>query len=347
MAEKDYYSILGVDRNASEEDIKSAYKKLAMKYHPDRWSSASETEKKEAEEKFKEINEANSVLSDPDKRRNYDNFGTDEGFAGFDPFDMMGGFGRRVERGEDIVADVTITLKEAFNGVTKDVAVNKRKPCSHCNGTGSEDGKDTTCPYCHGTGQQVSVQRSGNWMSQSMQTCPYCHGTGRIVKNPCKYCNGSGYEFDTDTISINIPRGVSEGVQIRMQGMGYPPRRSNGINGDLIIVVHVIESDGYKRVENDVVYTLKLTLEEAWLGCKKTVQNLNGKEISVKIPELTKCGSRFVSRGEGFEGVSQTLFGSHPYKGNFVIIVDYDVPKKLTKKQKELLSEFYKVGKSE
>ena len=346
---KDYYSILGVDKNATEDDIKKAYKKLCLKYHPDRVVNASEQEKKEAEEKFKEINEANAVLSDPEKRRDYDMFGSAEpnmGGGGWNPFeddfDPFERFRRKhVEKGMDVQAQVEISIKEAYTGVTKKVKVSRPVKCSHCNGTGNKDGHEHACPHCGGTGMFSETRRSGNMMFTTQHPCPYCGGTGKEHVERCPYCKGSGYEDSFEEIDVTIPAGAFHGAKLVMEGMGCPPEHQ-GINGDLIIIVLVTNKDypTYERNENDLIKKLTLTLEEAWLGCEKNVDCLDGTKIKVKIPELTKCGKRFVAANKGF---FDPRYGN--VKGNFVIVVDYAVPSKLSKKQKELLSEFYKEDK--
>ena len=249
---KDYYSILGVPKDASEEDIKKSYRKFAMQFHPDRWANSSEKEKKEAEEKFKDIGEAYEVLSDPQKRNRYDNGGMDFDFNGFDPMDIfrrmsgMGGgfdddpfanlFGRgrqRVNKGSDIHADVTITIEEAYKGGKRTIQVQKQKKCPHCNGTGSSDGKDHICPKCNGTGMETEMKRFGpGQFFSSSRPCSMCHGTGKGRNvSQCIHCGGSGFVSEFLTEEVEIPRGVDDGMAFRIEGMGNAPE-GNGINGD-------------------------------------------------------------------------------------------------------------------
>lgn len=344
---KDYYEVLGVNRNASEDDIKKAYRKLAAKWHPDRWVNATAEEKKTAEEKIKEINEANSVLSDAEKRRNYDMFGSAEpqpgGFGDdFDPFSGFNPFGprKRVERGDDISAYVTLTMAEAYSGVSKkEISINKRKPCSHCNGTGSEDGKDHKCPHCNGTGRLVQSSRNGNAFYQTITDCPYCNGTGKTFSTPCKHCHGTGFEDSFEKQLIDIPAGVFDGADMVLQGHGSMPKSGNGIPGNLHIIVKVTPDANFTREDNDLVYTLYLTLLEAWDGCEKTVYRIDGKQHKLKINSGTKEGDKIVKYGEGFEDVRM---GG---RGNFVIKIKYKVPSKITKEQRKLLEEFYKLEK--
>lgn len=354
MAQKDYYSILGVDRKASEEDIKKAYKKMCLKYHPDRWANASEQERKDAEEKFKEINEANGVLSDPKKRQNYDLFGnadvnTDD-MEGFDPFERLrrtaqrgwDPFGEDPVKGEDLHADVTISMKEAFSGVHKEVKVEKPHPCSHCNGTGSADGKVHDCPHCHGTGTYRQVKRFGNATFESTVTCPYCHGTGKNISDPCPNCHGRGVEYTTESAYVDIPSGIFDGANLVVQGAGCPSDQYGGINGDLIISIHVVPEGGYSRESANLVYSLKVNLIDAWCGCRKTVPCLDGTDVAVRIPPLTESGKRFVVKGKGF--IVTTPFGQQ--RGDFVIKIEYEVPSSpITVEQKKKLEEFYNLEK--
>ena len=346
---KDYYEILGVDRNATEEDIKKAYRKLAAKWHPDRWVNASEEEKKNAEEKIKEINEANSVLSDPEKRSNYDMFGTGdgnaggfEGFEGFDPFDGFNPFGRgrqRVEHGDDIEAFVELTMVESYTGVKqKDVLVNKKMSCPHCNGTGNEDGREHKCSHCNGTGRIMKTSGGNGTFFQQITTCPHCHGTGKEVSKPCSHCHGSGYADSFEKIKLDIPAGVFEGADMVVPGEGAMPKSGKGVPGDLHILIKVAKDNNFTREENNLVYTLNLNLLEAWCGCEKTVYRIDGKQFKVKINEGTKYGHEIIKRGEGFDDVRP--FGT---KGDFIIRIKYKIPSKITKSQKELLEKFYEI----
>lgn len=354
MAQKDYYSILGVDRKASEEDIKKAYKKMCLKYHPDRWANATEEEKKKAEDKFKEINEANEVLSDPKKRQSYDLFGNADinadDMEGFDPFERLrrtaqaswNPFGDAPIKGEDLHAEVTISMKEAFSGIYKEVKVEKPHPCSHCNGTGSADGKTHECPYCHGTGAYRQVKHFRNTTFESTVTCPYCHGTGKSISNPCHNCHGSGVEYTTETTLVDIPSGIFDGANLVVPEAGCPSDQYGGINGDLIVSVHVIDEDGYSRESANLVYSLKLNLIDAWCGCRKTVACLDGTNVAVQVPPLTESGKRFSVKGKGF--IVNTPFGQK--RGDFVIRVEYDIPSSpITSEQKKKLEEFYNLEK--
>lgn len=349
-----YYDILGVNKNASDDDIKKAYKKLVVKWHPDRWVNGTEEEKKTAEDKIKEINEAYSVLSDPEKKKNYDLFGTAEGIPGgggggfspfeddFDPFDMLRKKSR-VEKGEDVQATVYVTIEEAYKGVkNKEIEIAVPKPCSHCNGTGSADGKKHECPYCHGTGLYVMTQNHGNVIFQQSTTCPYCHGTGKDANvQPCKHCHGSGSEMTKKTISISVPAGVFDGAQMKLNGLGASPKSGSGVNGDVILLFRVSGDTRFSRVGDDLVYTLELTLLEAWDGCDKKITLLGGESLTVNVPKGSRDGNELRYRGRGFQNLSSPWGGV----GDFVVLIKYKVPEKITKEQRKLLEQFYEIGK--
>lgn len=346
---KDYYEILGVDRNASEDDIKKAYRKLAVKWHPDRWAGGTDEEKKTAEEKIKDINEAYETLSDKDKRKNYDMFGSGDAdgmnFSEFDPefnpFDWFSGTrGKRTEKGRDVSADITLTMKESYTGVKKAVQVSKLKPCSHCNGTGSEDGQSHTCPHCNGTGQYVKTERRGNMVLQQSVTCPYCHGTGRQITKPCKHCNGTGLESVMETVNIDVPAGIFDGAQMRIPGMGCEPSTGNGISGDLYVKFHVLDEPYYRRDGLNLIYTLDLTLLEAWDGCQKEVYVVDGKKVKIRVPKGSKDGDVVKITGAGFVDPN-----GRGFKGDFIILIKYKVPEKITREQHKLLEQFYELEK--
>lgn len=353
---KDYYSILGVNKNASEEDIKKAYRNLSLKYHPDRHANDTEKGKKEAEEKFKEINEAYNTLSDPDKKRKYDTFGhannnanpfTDfggfkAGGFGFDPFGFWHEtgeqFAERVEKGSDIRAEVVITLEDSYKGVRKTVEYQQKKKCKHCNGTGSEDGRVEECPECHGTGHSHEYFRNGNFTQVKTYPCPYCHGKGTIIRDACHECGGEGTIYEWKEVTIDIPEGTFDGTTIVMSGLGDEPL-IKGVNGDLYIVIKILNDTPFKRVKNNIEYDIKLTIEEAWCGCEKTVPHLDGTEVKITIPELTKYTDKISVSGRGFKNPQNGDIG------DFVVNVNYEIPDKITDKQKELLKEFCKIGK--
>ena len=356
---RELYSKLGFTEEESrlqgdefQKLCKKKFRELSKEWHPDRWSNKSEEERKKAEEKFKEINEANEILSDPEKRRMYDMTGSTNGqfagggddsggfdpFEGFDPFGMFGRRRQRVARGTDIQVTVDLTMQEAFTGTKKTINVPLEQKCSHCNGTGSADSKSTQCQYCHGTGFITQVQIMGNARIENRAQCPYCHGTGKIITNPCSHCHGSGTETKNVQKTIDIPAGVFSGAVMSMQGEGNAPEGGNGRNGDLYIKFRVASHPNYEREENDIVYKLELNLLEAWQGCKKDIYNIDGKHFVLSIPALTKNGTVVtVAHNEGFVDVNNPYYG----RGSFRARITYKMPKNLTKEQVKLLEEFY------
>lgn len=349
---KDYYNILGLKKGASDEDIKKSFRKLAVQYHPDKWANASEEEKKNAEEKFKEINEAHDVLSDPEKRKNYDMFGDPNGqpaghgfnpfagFHGFNPFGRQQPAQRPPEPGGDIVVTVNLTLKESYVGsVEKEIRYNKNVRCSHCGGTGSADGKTHECHYCNGTGQHVETRVQGYATYQTITTCPHCGGTGKEVSSPCPECNGTGLKSVEVTETIKIPNGVFNGAKMRIKGGGSESKDKDGIDGDMYIIF-VVEDDVYfKRNELDLIYIMELNLLEAWCGCEKHVYLPDGKSLKLKVPASSKPGDEIPSYGKGF------VAPDGKRKGDFIAVVTYKIPDKVSKEQKKLLEQFYNLEK--
>lgn len=355
---KELYSKLGFTEEESrlqgeefQKLCKKKFRELSKQWHPDRWSNKSEEERKKAEEKFKEINEANEVLSDPEKRRMYDMTGSTNGQfqgggGGYNPFegyesddDLFEFFGRRrnrTPRGSDVQVNITITLQEAFTGTKKTIDVPLEKTCSHCNGTGSADGKRTECPHCHGTGFISKIQRQGNFTQEFRQYCPYCGGAGEIINNPCSHCHGTGKEKTSVKKTIEIPAGVFTGAAINLEGQGNAPKGGVGRNGDLYINFTVLSNPNYERVNNDIIYKLELTLLEAWGGTTKTIYNIDGKWHKITIPALTKNGAEFTVSQDGFYNLTNG-FG----RGFFKIRIIYKMPKALTNEQTKLLEEFY------
>ena len=378
MEKKDYYDLLGVEKTASENDIKKAYRKLAMKYHPDKFSNASEKEKKEAEEKFKEINEAYQVLSDADKRAKYDRFGHAAfenggsgagGFGGFgggfegfgnaeDIFSSFfgggagfGGFGggrqRAPEPGADLRVDITLTLEEVAKGVEKEINYRRQAKCKTCNGTGAEPGSNLkTCDKCNGTGKIKVTQRTVFGNFQSVEECDKCKGKGKIPEKKCKSCNGTGLERETVKKTVKIPIGIEDGQRLRLSGMG-DASTEGGPNGDLYIFIHVKEHDFFVRHGDDIICEIPITFAKAALGGEIDIPTLKGKK-SIKIPAGTQNGKVFRLKGEGINNPRGYVPGDQLVK----IIIE--VPTNLTDDQQELLRKFdeslkdknYKMNKS-
>ena len=359
MAKRDYYEVLGVDKNASANDIKKAYRKLAIQYHPDKNPGD-----KEAEEKFKEAAEAYGVLSDPDKKARYDQFGFEGlggaggagGFSGAgmdindifsmfgDIFGGRGGFGgfsgfggggssRPAKfRGSDQRVKVKLTLQEIANGVTKKFKLKKYVPCTHCNGSGAENGAVETCPECKGTGRVVRTQQSIFGMMQTEVACPHCNGQGKIIKNKCKHCNGDGIVMGEEIVEVNIPAGVYEGMQLSMRGKGNAGKH-NGIPGDLLILVEEEKHPTLVRDENDLIYSLLLDIPTAALGGFAEIPTIDGK-AKVTIDPGTQPGKVLRLRGKGLPSING--YG----KGDIVVNISVYIPEELSRDEKKAMEEF-------
>lgn len=345
MSEKDLYKVLGLTDNEKQlrgeefnKVVSKKYKDLAKKYHPDRWVNGTDEEKKEAEEKFKDISNAYSILSDEQKRQEYD-FGGNMGggwnpFGGdWDPFSMFrGGHNRqRVVKGEDDEASIIISLEDAFNGGKKEITYSTYVECSECNGTGSKDKKKHTCPHCNGSGREVKTFRQGNMVSQQITICSHCGGSGEIIDNPCKKCKGTGLEYKQKKITIDIPIGINNGQVFKYEGMGRPPKGGNGINGDLYVKFIIKDNEYFEREKQHLLHYEYIPFEDALLGCDIKVKTIDGEEIKIKIPELTEDGKTFVYNGKGMK------FGYG--RGDYGVVIKYKLPKKLNNKQKDLLKE--------
>ncbi len=355
MADKrDYYEVLGLEKGASDDEIKKSYRKLAKKYHPDMNPGD-----KAAEASFKEVNEAYDVLSDPDKKAKYDQYGHSAfdpasgfggggfgGFDGFDGFDISdifssffgggGGGGRRRNgpvRGDDVGVRVTLTFEEAVFGVKKDVSYQRIQKCGECDGSGAAKGTSAkTCPDCGGRGQVNVQQRTPFGVMQTSKTCDKCHGTGKYVETPCKNCRGGGFVRATKKLAVNIPAGIDDGQRISLRGEGSDGR-NGGSAGDLIISVNVRPHAYYERDGYDVYCEVPITFADATLGAEIKVPTLHGEE-TLTIPEGTQTGTQFTLKNKGIQYVNSTR------KGNMYINVVVEVPRGLSAKQKELLREF-------
>ena len=356
MAEKrDYYEVLGVSKNATADELKKAYRKLALQYHPDRNPG-----NKEAEEKFKEAAEAYEVLSNPEKRQRYDQFGfagmsgaggySGQGMSMDDIFSQFGdlfadfglgsffsgGFGggsrsggATRQRGSNIRVKVKLNLQEIEKGVKKKIKVNKYVTCDHCHGSGSEDGSTDTCPTCKGHGQVLRTVNSLFGQMQTASTCPNCGGTGRVIKNKCTHCHGDGIVKGEEVIDIDIPAGVGEGMQLTLRGKGGAGPH-NGINGDLYVL---IEEEAHPELERDgsnLIYNLFISVPQAILGTDAEVPTVSGK-VRVKIAPGTQSGKILRLRGKGLPVVNG--YGN----GDLLVYVNVWIPKKVAKDEEKTL----------
>lgn len=350
MNKRDYYEVLGVDKNASDDEIKSAFRKLAKKYHPD------VSKEENAAEKFKEAQEAYAVLSDHEKRQKYDQFGhsaftndSTGGFSGFEGFDFGGmsdifedlfggmGFstGRRSRnanaprKGNDVLYNMTIDFDEAVYGTKKDITVNLEEDCEECHGKGGFDSK--TCPDCHGSGTITQEQRTmfGSFLSKT--TCSSCHGTGETYDRKCTSCRGTGRVNVKKTITVTVPAGIDNENRLRIAGKGEAGT-NGGPNGDLYIEFSVREHEFYQRHEDDIYIELPLTITEAVLGAKKEVPTLYGN-VDLTIPAGTQNAEKMRLRGKGIENVNTKK------KGDMYVITKIIIPDKLTRDQKQLFED--------
>ena len=361
MAKKDYYEVLGVDKSASAEEIKKAYRKLAIKYHPDKNPGD-----KEAEEKFKEAAEAYSVLSDADKKARYDQFGH-AGVEGAGP-DFSGGFGnlndilndlfggafgggfggfggfgggfagarggqrqQRVYRGRDIRVRVKLTLEEIAKGVEKEISIEKSVPCTECGGKGAKNSSDIkTCSACNGTGQVQRVANSIFGQTVTYSTCQQCGGEGKVVTNPCRSCGGTGLVRKRETIKVKIPAGVEAGMQLTIQGEGHAAK-NNGINGDLLVVIEEQEHPDLKREGNNLYYTKIISLPDAILGAEVEVPCLDGP-YKIKVDAGTQSGTVVRLRNKGLPTVN-----GYGGTGDMYVKFAVWIPKKLDREDKAVI----------
>ena len=355
MADKNYYDILGVDKNASPDEIKSAYRKLAKKYHPDINKESG------ADEKFKEVNEAYECLSDPQKKSNYDQFGSATGPQGFGGFgggtggfggfgdcgdfgdifsNIFGGFGggtktKQAQRGEDIQMQMNLSFEEAVFGTTKEIHVPRYENCSHCNGTGAKNGTEyTKCSDCNGTGQ---VRYTSNTMFGTMVkqgVCKTCNGTGKVIKEKCSECNGNGYKKVNSTISVKVPAGIDDGQVLTMRGKGNCGKRG-GEDGDLHIIVNVDEHRLLDRDGFDLHLKLYVPFYTLLLGGEVEIPLAKGT-TTLKIPELTQSNTVFKLRGKGIKYLNRETYG------NLIVTVVAETPKNLSKADKKAIEELKK-----
>ena len=367
-SKRDYYEVLEVNKNATDEELKKAYRRLAKKYHPD----ANPNNKAEAEAKFKEVNEAYETLSDPQKRRMYDQFGADgpqgfggaggpfgngtytysTGFDGFSDFGDLGdifstffggGFGGNSrtrqngpKKGTDLRYDLEISFEESFLGTERYVTINRKETCDICHGEGTKPGTHPeTCSVCHGSGQIKQVQTTILGQMQTTRTCTNCHGTGKVITNPCENCKGKGTIRKQVRLSVKIPAGVDDNQTIVLKEEGEPGQ-NGGSKGDLYILIHVKRHSIYSRKGNDVFCDIPITFTQATLGAELKIPMVDGTEETYKIPEATQTSTKFIIKNKGFKNLNSNS------QGNFIFTVQVQVPKKLSQEQRELLTKLAK-----
>lgn len=369
MANKrDYYEVLGVDKSATDDDLKKAYRKLAKKYHPD----ANPDNKEEAEAKFKEVNEAYEVLSDKQKRQMYDQFGFDgpqygggqgggyysygsgfDGFSGFSDFGDLGDLGdifssffggssrtksnpNSPRKGADLKVTLEITFEEAYKGVEKEVTINRNETCKSCKGSGAKAGTSAVkCGACNGTGKIKQVVTTPFGQMTTQKVCSTCGGTGKVIKEPCPDCRGKGTVRKSVKIKVKIPEGIDDGQTIVLKGEGEPGI-NNGPKGDLYIVVRLKRHNIYSRKGEHIFCEIPITFTGATLGTELEIPMVDGTKEIYKIPEGTQTGTRFTIKNKGFKNVNGN------WRGDFVFTVIVQVPKRLTHEQRELLVQLAK-----
>lgn len=351
MSKRDYYEVLGVSKNATKDELKKAYRKQALKFHPDK--NPGDTE---AEAKFKEAAEAYEVLSNDEKRRRYDQFGhaglsggggfsgggmnIDDIFAHFGDifggsFGGFGGFGssrrsRRVNKGSNLRVKVKLTLQDVANGVEKKIKLKKYVSCKSCDGTGAANSSSyENCSTCHGTGQVTKISNTFLGQMQTTSTCPSCDGEGKIIRDKCKKCSGEGVVYDEETVSIKIPPGVAEGMQLSIGGKGNAARRG-GINGDLIILIQEEEHPELIRNDNDLIYNLYVGIPDLVLGHAAEIPTIDSK-VKVKIEAGTEAGKVLRLRGKGLPDVNGYQHG------DLLVKIIVWIPKTITKEERKLL----------
>lgn len=354
MAQKDYYQILGVERNASDDVIKKAYKKLAVQYHPDKQVGKSDEEKKASEEKFKDINEAYSVLSDKDKRQHYDMFGTAEGGfgsggmsaedamrefmrhmnMGFDMDSFFGGGSNvRESRGSDIQVNVNLSFEDLFIKRRKKIEYSRYEKCADCNGTGSSDGKTAQCPYCHGSGKSETTMRRGFSVIRQITVCPHCNGEGVIISSPCMKCGGKGVVRKNATYEFNIPNGATTNTYFDVANMGNAPERVDGVNGSLRVMFNVVPSNGFSLSRTDAYdleYILEVPVLDCLTGCERRFKHVDGNEYSVSIRPGITNGHQIRMRNLG-------LYRNDGSRGFLNIYIKEKMPSSLTKEERKII----------
>jgi molecular chaperone DnaJ len=348
-SKRDYYEVLGIDRNASADEIKKAFRKLAFQYHPDHNQSD------DSEAKFKELNEAYSILSDDEKRATYDRFGhagVDGSFGqGFGDFGFGGGFGsifedffdafsggsgqRGAKRGADLHQKITITFEEAALGCNADIRINRSEQCSNCNGTGARPGSQTSrCTECNGNGKVKRVQQSLFGQFTNITTCPKCNGEGRVITDPCPKCKGGGRERNEHTMKLKVPAGIDNGTNLKLNGQGDIGEKGAPA-GDLYVAIEVQPHPFFTRDETDVIYDLQINFAQAALGTEVDIPTLYGNE-KLKVPAGSQSGKIFTLKGKGIQHLRRNA------KGDQLVRLSVVTPEKLTREQRKLFEELEK-----
>lgn len=355
MAKRDYYEVLGVDRSASKDDLKKAYRKMAVQYHPDKNPG-----NEEAEKKFKEAAEAYEVLNDDEKRKRYDQFGHAGlsgaaggagGSAGFEDIfsdffgsDIFGtgrGRGRgpkRGQRGADVRIRLSLTLEQVYTGVEKKVKLNRFVTCQVCTGTGAKDGTSyNTCPTCQGMGEIRQTAGGGFFQQIVVSTCPTCQGEGRVVSQPCNNCAGKGRVQEEDTVDVGIRAGVAQGMYINVRGKGHAGLRG-GASGDLIVEIEEKPHESYERDGDNLIHALFISFPEATLGVKAQVPTIDGKKVAFPVKPGTQPGTVVRLRGKGLPNVNGGVFG------DLIVHINVWVPTQLSSKEKEIVQQLHSAG---
>lgn len=344
---KDYYKILGVDKSATKDELKKAYRKLSLQYHPDR-----NPNNKEAEEKFKEISEAYNILSNDELRNRYDTYGTvDVNSSSFDAdaifreFFKNSGFGSMFDEefgssdnvvyvGTNKNLSINVTMEDVYNNVEKTITYKVERPCEKCNGSGSLNGKTMVCPHCNGTGQIRHVETHGFIHMQNITTCPYCNGSGNIITNPCKECGGTGLKIKDEKLTIQVPY-IDKVLQqrYRKQGGGNSCPRNNGRNGDLFWTYKLTENEKFKLDKANplnIITEIDVNVVDCILGTEVTIKHLDNKEYKINVKPCSKQGETYILYGKGFV----TSIGN---RGNLIVKLNIKMPEKINKEEKKLL----------
>lgn len=346
MTTKNYYEILGVSKDATQEELKKKYRKLSLQYHPDRQQGKSEEEVAESEKKFKEVVEAYDILKDPEKRRHYDKYGTvDNHTVDIDEYirQMAHGFGfggmrsrPQVTKGKSVLGTAYMTIEELYNNSEITFKYKRHIPCKKCSGSGSKSGKIDQCPHCHGSGRILQQMAQHGGMMIYETTCPYCNGVGKLCNDPCDNCNGSGLEIVEETMKIKIPEGCSDGMFTIVEGAGSYPPNNDGVNGDLKVVFRLTDTQGYKIDPNNpynLIKDIEVPVIDCITGCDFEFETVDKKKYKMNIKPNTLHNSMLRMTGKG-------LMTQYRTRGDIFICVKMKMPNnKLTKKEQNLLSE--------